>query len=103
MFLNEIPGFANLGTFIQGVLRITAPTPLAVTGLRGHTNERGEFLITAMPPVDDLSTAAGSEVLFPHFAEGVGYSMQFILFGRTSSGTMYFIDQAGNPASLLFR
>jgi hypothetical protein len=99
MFLNEIAGFANL----QGVLRITAPTPVAVTALRGHVNERGEFLLTTTSPTDEAAVPAASELFFPHFAEGGGYSMQFILFGRASSGTMYFVNPSGNPTTLLFR
>jgi len=102
-FLREIPGFTDLPAALQGVLRIFAGTPIAVTSLRGHTNERGEFLITATPPVDESAPAGASELFFPQFAEGAGYSMQFIFFGRPSSGTMYLIHQSGDPAALLFR
>jgi hypothetical protein len=102
-FVNEIPAFANLPSTFQGVLRMTSSAAVSVTGLRAHINERGEFLITTTAPVDNLATAGAAELFLPYFAEGQGYSMQFVLFGRTASGTMYFIDQAGNPASLLFR
>lgn len=102
VFLNEIAEFAAL-PFFQGVLRITSATAVAVTGLRGHTNERGDFLITTLTPTDESAPTAGSELFVPHFADGSGYNMQIILFGRSASGTMYFFDQAGNPASLLFR
>ena len=53
--------------------------------------------------MDESNPPAAAELFFPHFAEGGGYNMQFILFGRASSGTLYFFDQAGNPAPLLFR
>jgi hypothetical protein len=102
LFVNEIPGVSGLATPFQGVLRMTSVTPIAVTALRGQTNERGEFLITATSPLDE-SAPGGTEVLFPHFAEGAGYSMQFILFGRTASGALSFFDQAGNPISLPFQ
>jgi hypothetical protein len=103
MFLSEIPAFRNLRIPFQGVLRITSATPIAVTGLRGRTNERGDFLITSTTPVDESAGSGAGELFFPHFAEGGGYSMQFILFGPATSGTMYFFDQTGNPAPVLFR
>jgi hypothetical protein len=102
LFLDEIPAFATLTFPFRGVLRIASPTPLVVAGLRGRTNEREEFLITTTTPVDESAPVGASELFFPHFAEGGSYSMQFILFGRSASGTVYFFDQAGNPVSLLF-
>jgi glucose/arabinose dehydrogenase len=102
MFLDEIPAFSSLPPF-QGVLRMTSTTPIAVTGLRGRTNERGEFLTTTTTPVDETALTGSTEMFFPHFAEGGGYSMQFVLYGRATSGTTYFFDQAGNPAFLIFR
>jgi hypothetical protein len=44
-----------------------------------------------------------SDLFFPHFAEGGGYGMQFVLFGRAAAGTLYLTDQAGDPVLLLFR
>jgi len=102
MFLNELPGFSNLPLSFRDVLRITSNRPIAVTGVRSHVNERGEFLVATTAPVDD-STPGEAEVFFPHFADGAGYSMQFILFGRASSGTISFYDPAGNPVSVQFR
>jgi hypothetical protein len=102
LFLTEIPSFAALSTPFEGVLRITALSPIAVTSLRGRTNQRREFLITTTIPVDESAPGASSELLFPHFADGGGYATQFVLFGRESSGAMYFLNRAGGAASLLF-
>jgi hypothetical protein len=102
LFLNEIQAFASLPSPFQGVLRITSGSPVAVTGLRGHTNERGDFLLTTTSPTDESATSTAIELFFPHFAEGGGYSMQFILFGRSTSGTMYFFNSFGDPMSFLF-
>jgi hypothetical protein len=102
-FVNEVPAFAGLPSSFQNVLRITAPSPIAVTGLRSHTNERGEFLVTTTTPLDEAVPATSSELFFPHFAEGSGYNMQFILFGREAAGSLYLIDPSGDPVSLLFR
>ncbi len=103
LFLNEIPAFASLPVPLQGVLRLTAPLPVAVTSIRGRTNERGDFLITTTAAIDESATTSSTEVLFPHFADGGGYSTQFILFGRTTSGTMYFFNQSGQASNLLFQ
>jgi hypothetical protein len=100
-FLDEIPVFANLPAF-QTTLTLTSDVPVAVTGLRGRVNVRGEFLISTTMPVDASAAIGGSEVFYPHFAEGAGYGMQFVVFGG-ASGTLYLVDKAGNPASLLFR
>jgi len=83
--------------------RITSDAAIAVTGLRGHTNGRNEFLITSTAPAADLPDNAGSELFFPHFVNGGGYRVQFVLFGRSTSGTMYFLDSSGNPAPLQFQ
>jgi hypothetical protein len=101
-FLNEIQTFAGLPSSFQGTLRITSGSPVAVTGLRGHTNERGDFLVTTTPPTDESATSTAIELFFPHFVEGGGYSMQFIFFGRSTSGTLYFFNSSGDPISLLF-
>jgi hypothetical protein len=102
-FLDELPEFASLGSSFQSVLRVTSGVPIAMVGLRGRINERGEFLITTTNPFDQASASAASELFFPHFAEGGGYSMQFVLFGPNTSGTLYLFDQSGNPAALVFR
>lgn len=102
-FLNEIAAFASLPMPFQGVLRITSSTAIALTSLRGRTSERREFLITTTSPVDESSPPTSTELFFPHFAEGGGYSMQFVLFGRASSGAIYLFNQSGEPVSVLFR
>ena len=51
LFVNEIPGLQSIPSQFRGVLKITSPSGgLAVTGLRGRINERGEFLITTLRP-----------------------------------------------------
>ena len=105
-FLTQIRGFESLSLPVQGLLRITSASPIVVTGLRSRTNERGDFLITTTPPVAESAPVA-SELFFPHFAHGGGYTTQFILFGggsgRTLSGTVRFLSQSGEPLSLKLR
>ncbi len=105
-FLTELPGMQSLSLPIQGLLRITSTSPIAVVGLRSRTNERGDFLITTTPPVAE-STSSPPELFFPHFADAGGYTTQFILFSngaRSSlSGTMRFFSQSGDALSLKLR
>ena len=103
LFMNEIAGLESaLG--MQGVLRITSPTPISLLGLRGHYNERGDFLMSTVPPSNETSPAATTNLYMPHFVDGGGYSTQFILFSgsanQSSSGTLRFFSQSGQPLSL---
>jgi len=101
LFLNQVPGLAALPASFQGVLRISAAAGIAVVGLRGRYNERGDFLITTTPPIAEDESASAAEMVFPHIVEGAGYTTQFILFsgrpGQTSSGALRFFSQAGQP------
>lgn len=109
LFLSQLPGFGALTAPFQGVLRIStgSVTGISVVGLRGRNNERGDFLITTTPPVDEASPSVNGLLLFPHLADGGGYTTQFVLFsgtaGQTSSGTLRFYAQNGNALSLTLR
>jgi hypothetical protein len=86
------------------VLRISSNASIAVTGLRGRYNERADFLITTTSPANENTPASGSTLIFPHFADGGGYTTQFVLFGATpgqsSSGTLQLASQSGQTLSL---
>jgi hypothetical protein len=103
LFLNQVPGFGSLPLVSQGVMRITSTSPISVVILRARYNERREFLVAASTAVDEATPVTSSELLFPHFAEGGGYATQFVLFGEGTAGTMYFFNQAGQPAGLVLR
>jgi len=115
LFLNEIPGLGSMPPRFQGILRVMATNPetgepagsIAVTGLRGRYNERGDFLITTILAVGENSfPTQSSELLFPHFALGAGYETQFVLFSprpQSSSGRMYFFNQNGTPMAVPLR
>jgi hypothetical protein len=97
-FLNQAP--FNSGASLAGTFTFTASLPISVVALRGVTNERSEFLITTLP-VADLSVAPGSDpILFPHFADGGGWTTQILLVNTTEntmSGAIQFCVQAGCP------
>jgi hypothetical protein len=104
-FLNEIPAFGSLSLPFHGVMTLSASTPFTVTGIRGRTNERGEFLITTTAAVNPTVRTGSTELLFPHFADGAGYSTQLVLFPTSTTstgGTIYFFEQSGVPKALVF-
>ena len=109
-FLNQIVGLESIQAPFQGVLRISStssPGGIAVVGLRGRYNERGDFLITTTQPSDESAPAPATEQFFPHFADGGGYTTQFILFNgltdQFSSGSLRFFGQSGQSLSLSVR
>jgi hypothetical protein len=106
LFLNQIPGFENLRTPFRGFLRISGPS-VGVTGLRARYNERGDFLFTSTPPTAENTPRSSGDLIFPHFADGGGYTTQFILYGGSvgqhSNGAISFVGQDGESLPLSLR
>ena len=102
-FANEL--FPSLPSSFQGVVRVTASSAVSVIGLRGRTNERFDFLITTVPPIEEINLGSSAEVVFPHFVDSGGYTTQFILLngvtGQTSLGTVLFRTIGGQRLDLL--
>ena len=95
-FLNQEPFNETLpdGSPVLGTFTFESSVPIAVTALRGFTNEAGEFLITTLP-VAPLSPASEETVYIPHFAAGGGWATQVILVNPTDStitGTVGFLE-----------
>jgi hypothetical protein len=108
LFLNQIPGFQSLATPFQGVLRVsTTSAGIAVVGLRSRINERQDFLITTTPSIDEAGPSTTAELVFPHFADGGGYTTQFILMsgtaGQSAAGTLRLYTQTGEALTLTLR
>ncbi|PYS33158.1 MAG: hypothetical protein DMG14_32415 [Acidobacteria bacterium] len=102
LFLSQIPGFQSLPRPFQGILRISTNSApgISIMGIRGRYNERGDFLITAVPPMSEAATASSAEIVFPQWAIGGGYSTQFVLSGlpgQTSAGELRFFSPTGQP------
>ncbi len=101
-FLDEI--FDSLPNNFSGVLRVTSTADIAIVGLRLRINERGELKMTTTPPSIETGPPTMADRFFPHIVDSAGWSTQFILFsgtaGQTSSGTLSFIDTAGEPWDL---
>ena len=105
-FLADV--FPTLPNPFKGVLRITTTSSgVSVAGLRTRYNERSDFLITTTPPTVESNPTTTAEMYFPHFADGGGYTTQFILFsgiaGQTSSGTLRFYDPDGQAVNKTLR
>ncbi len=100
-FLDEI--FDSLPGDFSGVLRVTSTTDVAIVGLRLRFNDRGELKMTTTPPSDETRAPTIMDRFFAHIVDSAGWSTQFILFNGTAgqiSGTLSFIDTAGEPWNL---
>jgi len=107
LFLREISGFASLPPEFRGVLRIStdSSTPISALTLRGRYNERGDFLVSTIQVIDEQHDGAASELIFPHLADGGGYTTDFVLFSASgaAAGTLQFNSQSGTPLQLQLR
>jgi len=97
IFIDEIPGFVNLPASFRGVLRVSSDAAISVIGLRGRYNERGDFLISTTPALPE-DTPSPTDLIFPHFVTGGGYTTEFLLLntGGSTSGSAFFRTQSGS-------
>lgn len=104
-FLDDLPGFETLSSPFRGVLRVstTAAEGIVATAIRGRVNERGDFLMATTPPAPETRLGLFGPVYFAHFADGAGFTTEFILLGATlerpTSGFVWFFDPSGAPIS----
>jgi len=99
LFLGEL--FAGTVTLpFEATLRITSNRPIAVTGLRGQYNSRGDFLISATPI---FSQTPGT--VFTHIVDGGGYSTRFLFISRNGSigGNLRLSTPDGSPLAIELR
>jgi hypothetical protein len=92
-FLNEAPFNAPRST--TGTFTFSSDVPVGAIAIRGYTNQRSEFLVTTLP-VADISVQVADPVYFPHFADGGGWTTQFVLMNpsdKAISGTLTFFGQ----------
>jgi hypothetical protein len=105
LFLNQVPGFETMAAPFQGVLRVVTLSPQGITaaGFRAINNERGSTLFTTTGPLSENAGSPG-QLIFPHIAEGGGYTTQFIVIGgisgQANAGVLRFFNQDGNPLNL---
>jgi photosystem II stability/assembly factor-like uncharacterized protein len=90
-----IPGLPQGFT---GVLDINSKSRFAALTLRSLNNENNDFLMTAFP-IADLNRPAPSPIVFPHIADGGGYSTEFILLSpaASSSAVLHLFGEISAP------
>jgi hypothetical protein len=105
MYLNQVPGFENVPSPFQGVLSVTTDSPsgIVVTGALATWSERGAYIFTTTSPIVE-NAGTGSSIVFPHMAQGGGYTTRFIVLTRSdrqpASGVLRYFDQQGRPYDL---
>ena len=105
IFLDRIPGFEGVTAPFQGILKavITSGAGFTTAGFRTKINERGRLLITTTGPLKE-DAGSPTQVMFPHIAEGSGYTTQFIVVGgpsgQSNSGVLSFFNQEGAPLNV---
>ncbi len=90
-FLDGAP--FNGGSPILGTFTFVASAPVVPVAIRGYFTERSEFLMTTMSVIDLALPAATDTIVLPHFADGGGFTTQFVLVNPrddTLSGTLQF-------------
>jgi hypothetical protein len=107
VFLREIPGFESLPSDLRGVLQVMAdgPSPITVVALRSRYNERGDFLVSTMQVIEARAMPS-PQLIFPHLADGGGYTTEFVFFNASAVQTTVTFDSntpAGEPLPLQLR
>ena len=99
-FLNEAPFY---GTAASATFTFSSDIPVSAIALRGLTNERSEFLLTTLP-IANPDVPSPATAYFPHFADGAGWTTQFVLVNPTDNaitGTLQFVDQSGQNGAAI--
>jgi len=91
----------------RGILRFSSGGQVSIVSERTRYNERLDLLITTMPVTSETSPVTSADLLFPVFADGGGYSTQFILYSGSTSqsttGNLNFFSSSGQPINVNIR
>src|SRR5438105_370402 len=95
------PGLFHHSPSAFRVWRRPADTDVSRKSYR-RAHQRSDFLISTTPALPDTPVST-SEVVFPHFVTGSGYTTEFILMnsGPTSAGTLSLYSQFGADLPLI--
>jgi hypothetical protein len=106
--LTDLPGFGSVPQTFQGVLKVTvlSGSGITATGFRDSYNTNGSLLATTTGPLVENAGVPGLGLLvFPHIAEGGGYTTRFIIVGSSSgpgnAGVLSFFNDTGAPVNLV--
>jgi hypothetical protein len=101
MLLGDLPQFSSLAAY-DGLLSISGPSPgFELTALQLHTNERGEFLMSTLEPVD-AEVVSQAQRVFPQVVFGGSFSTDLILFNTRDdvSGVIDLFSSTGATLGL---
>jgi hypothetical protein len=104
--LTDLPGFGSIPQTFQGVLKLTvlSGSGITATGFRDSYNSNGNLLATTTGPLVENAGVPGL-LVFPHIAEGGGYTTRFIIIGSSSgpgnAGVLSFFNDTGGPVNLV--
>jgi len=102
-FLTDSP-FSAPGTF-QGTWTFESDVPVGSLAIRGTTNSRAEFIMTALPVVP-LSSELSNASIASHVVDGAGWSTQLLLVNPTDqdlNGTVEFTIDGRTPGGNTYR
>jgi autotransporter-associated beta strand protein/YVTN family beta-propeller protein len=94
----QIIGFAFLPNPLQGILRISALDPtqnIAVAAFRNRYNERGELIVSALPPLPTSPLPADTPLIVPQIVDGGGYKTSLILVSDSATAVPVQIRTVG--------
>src|SRR5438093_8220667 len=78
----------------KAILIFDSSTPVFVGAMRTLTNERFEFIASALPVID--ANISSGTVVIPQFADGGGWTTQIVMINPSTQimrGSLQFIDQ----------
>ena len=78
----------------KAVLTFDSSSPVFVGAFRALTNERSEFIASALPVID--SNISQGTILIPQFADGGGWTTQIVMINSSTQimrGDLQFVDQ----------
>jgi len=96
-FLNEAP-FVPPSKFDLRMARtftFSASAPIAVTALRGFTNERSEFIMTPLP-VSAVESAATASTIIPYYTDGGPWKTRVVLTNPADAPSSGIIEVFGS-------
>jgi len=106
LFLSQIPGFMDLPSPLQGILRVSTAdgsSSIVATVLHGVYNQRGDFLISSVPSLPSTPYPPDTALVIPHLAVGGGYTTTIIFLNSSPTGgsmTLQTNAPSGQPMRL---
>jgi hypothetical protein len=88
-----------------GIIRIWTDSPdgISVADFRTQTNERGDFLMTAIPAFPEIASPP-TATYFPIMLQGSGFTTEMVVFsntpGQSTSGSIQYYSQSGAPLAV---